>query len=212
MNGTPDTYSDYCTTVTTPNAASVTIAASGYGTYCCESALTIPADNNSYKAYIVTAVSGETVTFSQISGDIKARVPFILYGTAGKHQLQYTDATGSEPSGNMLRGTLVATPVTTEMTIDGKDYTLFGLSGGSFVKINAGTIPANKAYLPVLTTAVPNASRSLRIVFNSGDGAGISAIDRETTSDNRYVSLSGQHVAQPRKGLYIVNGRKVIVK
>ena len=33
-----------------------------------------------------------------------------------------------------------------------------------------------------------------------------------SAADNRYFTLSGQQVARPTKGLYIVNGKKVIVK
>lgn len=41
---------------------------------------------------------------------------------------------------------------------------------------------------------------------------GIMDINRETITNNRYYNLIGQHVENPTKGLYIVNGRKVIVK
>lgn len=35
---------------------------------------------------------------------------------------------------------------------------------------------------------------------------------REATANNRYYSLQGTRVAQPTRGLYIVNGKKVLVK
>ena len=45
-----------------------------------------------------------------------------------------------------------------------------------------------------------------------GETTGIENVNRETINNNRYFNLNGQRVAQPTKGLYIVNGKKVIVK
>ena len=41
---------------------------------------------------------------------------------------------------------------------------------------------------------------------------GINNVNRETITNNRYYDLQGRKVAQPTKGLYIVNGRKVVIK
>ena len=109
-------------------------------------------------------------------------------------------------SGNMLRGTLAETAIT---TISG-DYTNFGLSNGSFVKISDGTLPANKAYLPILTTNVPSNAR-LSIIFED-ETTGISNVESPMMNVEGYYNLAGQKVAQPTKGLYIVNGKKVIIK
>ena len=37
-------------------------------------------------------------------------------------------------------------------------------------------------------------------------------VERGTLNDNSYYNLAGQRVAQPTKGLYIINGRKVVIK
>ena len=34
----------------------------------------------------------------------------------------------------------------------------------------------------------------------------------KTTTDNNIYNLSGQRVAVPRKGIYIINGKKVVVR
>ena len=41
---------------------------------------------------------------------------------------------------------------------------------------------------------------------------GIKDNNRETITNNRYYDLQGRKVAQPTKGLYIVNGKKVVIK
>ena len=45
-----------------------------------------------------------------------------------------------------------------------------------------------------------------------GGTTGIQNVNRETITNNRYYNLAGQRVAQPTKGMYIVNGKKVIIK
>ena len=194
-------------TVEKESTASVTIAASGYGTYCYQYPLTIPADNDDFKAYIVTAVDEEKVTFTKIDGDIKGGVPFILYGTPGTYNLSMPNESEEVPAGNMLTGTLASTYVT---TVSG-DYTNFGLSNGAFVKINDGVVPANKAYLPILTSNVPAGAR-LSIVFDDDMTTSISEMRKEGVEMNNVYNLNGQRVAQPTRGLYIVNGKKVIIK
>ena len=193
-------------------SVSVKFAASGYASYCSPYALDLtPTDD--YAAWIVTATSGEEVTFSKIEGAVPAGTPFILYGKEmGGQTVSLSVAAGETTAvtGNMLRGTLTATDVTTEMEIDGNNYTLFGLSGGSFVKIEDGTIPARKAYLPVLTSSLTG-DAPLRIVFNDDVVTGISGI-QDVTSDNVFYNMQGMRVTNPTRGLYIVNGKNVLVK
>lgn len=68
-----------------------------------------------------------------------------------------------------------------------------------------------KAYLHT-TTALADEATSAPAWIIEGDVTGIESVTRETITDNAYYNLAGQRVAQPTKGLYIVNGKKVIVK
>lgn len=184
-----------------PTAPTVTLAASGYASYCCEYPLDLDQlDNDNVKAYIVTDVNGEDVTFTQLTGKIKGGVPFILYGTPNfECQLTYTES-DVVPSGNMLVGTLAPTYVTAG--------NIYGLSGGQFKKINTGVMKANKAYLATTSNAP-----ALNIIFDENGATGIRSIDNgQLTIDNVYYDLSGRRIEKPTKGLYIVNGKKVILK
>ena len=189
----------------------ITLAASGYASYCSPKALDLtPGDG--YAAYAVTAISGSTVTFSKITGAVPAETPFILYGEGkGGTTINLSAATGETTAvtGNMLVGTLAPTAIT---TVSG-DYTNFGLSGGSFVKINDGTLPANKAYLPVLTANIPSNAREFTIIFDDMQTTGVNDV-RSKMADVRgdFFDLQGRKVANPTKGLYIVNGKKVVIK
>ena len=190
----------------------VKLAASGYASYCSPYPLDLtPGDG--YAAYAVTATSDATVTFTKIPGAVPAETPFILYGKdKGGTTINLPVATGvtTAVTGNMLVGTLAPTAIT---TVSG-DYTNFGLSGGKFVKINDGTLPANKAYLPVLTANLPSSSApEFTIIFEDMQTTGVNDV-RSKMADVRgdFFDLQGRKVANPTKGLYIVNGKKVIVK
>lgn len=191
-------------------SVSATIASSGYGSYCSEYPLNLPADNEDYKAYIVTNVTGSTVTFTQISGEIKGGVPFFLYGKPGDYDLSTAASSDIIPANNMLQGTLAPTYIT---TVNG-DYTNFGLSQGAFRKIESGILPAHKAYLPIETSKVPSGSGArMTIVFEDDTTTGINAVNGEGFAVNGSVyDLQGRKVAHPTEGLYIVNGKKIFVK
>lgn len=191
------------------NKVDVKLASSGYASFCSPLPLDLTPTED-YAAWAVTATNNTEVTFTKIQGAVPAETPFILYGEdMGDQTITLPVATGvtTAVADNMLVGTLEETSVT---TLNG-EYTNFGLSNGEFVKLNNGTIPANKAYLPILTAKVPTAAARLTIVFDEGMATGIANTNREST-DNRYFNLNGQQVKTPQKGMYIVNGKKVIIK
>ena len=68
------------------------------------------------------------------------------------------------------------------------------------------TIPAGKAYLTI------SAGARDFIGFDDDDVTSIESVEQAAKVDNQYFNLAGQRVAQPTKGLYIVNGKKVILK
>jgi hypothetical protein len=71
-------------------------------------------------------------------------------------------------------------------------------------------IPAHKAYVKV--AAAPGAREMLVCDFGDSEITGIKAIDNGQWTMDNYYNLAGQRVAQPTKGLYIVNGKKVVIK
>lgn len=86
-----------------------------------------------------------------------------------------------------------------------------GATVAEFRKTTSGTLAANKAYLKLPS----GSSARLSIVFNDDDSetTGVLDVQKHTTqSDNVYYNLRGMQVDKPTKGLYIMNGKKVIVK
>ena len=91
---------------------------------------------------------------------------------------------------------------------------------GFYKLINDHTLGANKAYLQTpgdLTPAAsrPGEARALKLIFG-GDGEGTTGINtvskNPVVEDGIYYNLQGVAVKNPSKGLYILNGKKVIVK
>ena len=88
-------------------------------------------------------------------------------------------------------------------------YSYYYLASDQFHLATSGTLQSGKAYLKVAGS--PTAP-SLNLGFDDATGIESIAKSQELTANGQYYNLSGQRVAQPTKGLYIVNGRKVIIK
>ena len=150
----------------------------------------------------IVTVSGTTATLTPISV-IPADEAVVLSGDAGTYYLPITDADASDVTGNQLISS--SNPV----TADGTQYVLAkGDNGVGFYKATVDTeIAAGKGYL-VSPLGAP--------YFIFGIEGGTTGIDSvqgsEFTVNGEYYNLAGQRVAQPTKGLYIVNGKKVVVK
>lgn len=180
-------------------------------TYCATEDLTVP---EGLSAYVVTSINGSTVQVEKI-GFIPEGQGVLLnceepaYASDGFIAAAYNGADSELPN-NYLEGITAATSVKALAT-EGKS--IYVLYNDEFVKTNSGTIPANRSYLPVGMDV--NANARLSISFADDDE--ITAIERIANSqqlkaNGQYYDLQGRKVAQPAKGLYIVNGRKVVVK
>ena len=186
------------------NCDAITIPAAGYMTYCnATKALSF----TGVTAYKVSDVSSTSVTLEEIT-EAPANTPVILNGTAGTYALNFV-ASAAEVTGNQL---LVSDGNTT--TDDANKVYALASKGDpavvGFYLVKAGTkVPAGKCYLSVAKTSAPE---FLGFDFN-GEVTGINEVrgKMEDVRDKVY-NLAGQRVAQPTKGLYIVNGKKVVIK
>ena len=80
------------------------------------------------------------------------------------------------------------------------------------VKSNVTNIPGNKAFL-VLTNAEAQA-KGFVLEFEDGGTTGIETIEssKNSTEDGVYYDLQGRRVENPTRGVYTVNGKKVVIK
>ena len=110
-----------------------------------------------------------------------------------------------------------------EGTFDGqffahRDFTLEGKAGGGrqvtgwkVQQISAGSTSTKEVEGPLLSMQMP---QCVRLIVNPilGDASGINTIAATTQDSNEVYSLSGQRLSQPRKGVNIIGGKKVLVK
>ena len=181
----------------------IKLAADGYSTYCSENRLDI-SRTTGLTAYIVSEITASTVVLKAVSV-IPAETGFIIKGTGSAlYDLFKTGISTDDVSDNQLHGTLTATaaPENTYALSTKK-----GVTG--FYPVTTGlTIPAHKAYLVVSGSAQARA-----LTFGDGETTGIMSIENQNDSfEGDFYNLSGQRVYAPTKGLYIVNGKKVVIK
>jgi len=82
-----------------------------------------------------------------------------------------------------------------------------------FYKLTAGNLRANRAYLQIPKTAIDTESSANGISFAvEGEETAIQGVTTAATTDGAWYTLQGVRVAQPTRGLYFHNGKKVVVK
>lgn len=182
----------------------VTIPASKYTTFA--SSMPISFAGTAVTAY-TAKVEGKVAKLSAISDNIvPANTGVILYAeTAGNYFGALSATTGGSPSGNEMVGVTAETAV--PWTKDG-NYNYI-LQGGVFKKATGAKLHAGKAYL---STDYQATSRELQIVFEGEEEATGIADVKSQKEEGGFFNLSGQRVTKPTKGLYIMNGKKMIVK
>ena len=159
------------------------------------------------KAYVVSNLSATSATLTEVT-EAPANTGIILMGTASETYTIPVLATASSVGTNKLHAS-----VTPTLLADGSFYVL---KNGKFLLVTgtaddaARTVPACKAYL--LASDMPAPAPELTINFG-GEATGINTLNVENgTLNGKVFDLQGRQVAQPAKGLYIVNGKKVVIK
>lgn len=191
----PETY--YFTTI--PEKVQMNITSAMWATYVPTEDVLFPSE---VKAYVVTNVSEGNATATQVES-VTAGTPVIVNGDAGTHTLiKYANA--SAPTANML---LVSDG---NVTGDGTIYVLAVQDGqAGFAPLKSGkTLSEGKAYLKV-----ENASGAKINFVIDGEATDIRNIENAVDfSDGDWYNLQGVKVTNPQRGIYIHNGKKVVVK
>ena len=171
----------------------VAIGATGWRTLVSSANATLP---EGVTAYTVTASSSSSVTLTTVAS-VKANEPYLLKGNEGTKTLTVSES-AVEPTGNLLQ-------ISTASTSNGVYVLANGNNGAGFYKWKGGSLGAGRVYLPA-----PAAAREFLSFGDESTDISVTSIVK--SADNHFFDLQGRQVAQPTKGLYIVNGKKVIIK
>ena len=169
------------------------------------------------KLYSVKSVTATEVVLTDELSVIAAEMPYFIYND-NETEVEVSIVVSSEDADNVeydsdhFKGTLVDKTFTDEDMEEADHYVLSG--GSSFVWVkDAGTLSAGMCWIELVPSS-PAHARALSIVHEGElTPTGISTVKTAADKmDGEWYDLSGRRVAQPAKGIYVKNGKKVIVK
>ena len=158
--------------------------------------------------------AGDEVIFEQVTGIVPAGTPLFLkkLEDATEAKLWRAKTSGTTPSPNLL-------VAGNGGEIQGANYYVLTYhwveAENGFDYVFAETtyqrakVDTDRAYLYL---SGGNARGKVSIKLVKGNTNGISNVETETFGDGAIYNLRGQRVEHPTKGLYIINGKKVMIK
>lgn len=198
------------------------ISEAGYGTYYSSKAYTMP---KGVKGYTITGNEGTSLVMNEAyaAGDVvPAKTALVVEGAANKYYTLVAKSTELTPANNKLHGSDKA-----EMTyVDGTNVKYYKLSynnegnnlGFYWGSENgaAFTNGAHKAYLALNSETLLSQSRGFSLAdLAHGVTTGINTTVKSATQSNFIYDLNGRRINSlngAAKGVYIMNGQKVLVK
>ncbi len=187
-------------------SASMAISDAQYATFIAPFDVTIP---EGVTAYTVDGVesNGSTLSMTEVTTTIAANTPVVLFSESTLNQTFTGKAV--EATNNLTEGLL--TGVYTDTDAPNGSYVLQNHDGKvGFYKVNTDSatpkVRANRAYLTEST------SGEVKAFYLGGDADAIQSVFDGLVNGDAY-DLGGRKVSKLQKGnVYIVNGKKVVVK
>lgn len=175
------------------------ITAAGYATFA--NAKAVDFTGTGVKVMTAQYANGK-ITYTEVtSKQVPAGAAVILQGSKGTY-----NATVIE-SAEELQNNSLEVNLNDDIKSDGYYYCLANKSNGvGFYKVASGVnVKKGKAYLHITAGA--------KDFFSINDETdGIGQIEMVQTSNAEIYNLSGQRVSKAQKGIYIVNGKKVVIR
>ena len=198
------------------------ITEAGYGTYYSSKAYTMP---EGVKGYTITGNEGTSLVMNEAyaaGAVVPAKTALVVEGAANKYYTLVAESTELTPAKNKLHGSDEA-----ETTyVDGTDVKYYKLSynnegnnlGFYWGSENgaAFTNGAHKAYLALNSETLLSQSRGFSLAdLAHGVTTGINTTVKSAIQSNFIYDLNGRRINSlngAAKGVYIMNGQKVLVK
>jgi len=184
------------------------LTAGKWGSIC--QPFSFPADvvaNSGVKFYSIQGKSadGRYVSMEEVT-QVEAGVPYLFQAESDKLEMIGGTAYASAPNNDSANG-LVGVYGRTNVPSD-----CYIVTNNKLAKGDGNTVGANRAYIDL--NAVPELTSEAKGIRFYLDGAdGVSGVEAATGKANRVYNLAGLRIAQPsQRGVYIVDGKKVLVK
>lgn len=198
-------YIDYVTLYRTGDATeTVSVSEAGYATYATKYNVEVPNDENVKVMTVKVNDDNSTITLNDVAAGtvIPAKTGILVKAPAGNCDFVVTSDKGTELTNNNL------VAATADVTSDGAKFfalTKIGDKVGFALVEKDVVIPAGKAYLEV------PAATAAKFFGLDGEATGINSV-KTAKADGAYYTLEGVKTTKPVKGLYIHNGKKIVVK
>ena len=199
----------YSVTVATNSNNAVTVSSAAYATIVTTGNVDF-SKTPGVTAYKAT-ISGTSLVLSEVTA-APINTPLIIAANAASYVLAITTSTPSAVGDNDLKAASV--DITQADATSGK--TIYVLNKVDdvvcFYKLSAtGTLKAGKAYVELDSTSGANALNFF--ISDEQETDGIKAVNEsEFKFKEGIYDMQGRKVVRPTKGLYIVNGKKVVIK
>lgn len=182
----------------------VSISPVGYATYATTNNILVPNDENVKVMTVKVNADNSTITLNDVAAGtvIPAGTGILVKAAAGNHDFVVTSKPVTEFTNNDLKA------ATKDETSNGTTYfalTKIGDKVGFALVEKDVVIPAGKAYLEV------PAGQAAKFFGLDGEATGINSV-KTAKADGAYYTLEGVKTTKPVKGLYIHNGKKIVVK
>ena len=199
----------YGITVATNSNNAVTVSSAAYATIVTTGNVDF-SKTPGVTAYKAT-ISGTSLVLSEVTA-APANTPLIIAADAAAYVLAITTDTPSAVEDNDLQA--ANTDITQADATDGKTIYVLNKVDDTvgFYKLSAtGTLKAGKAYVELDSTT--DASALNFFISDEHETDGVKAVNAlEVMTKDGIYDMQGRKVIRPSKGLYIVNGKKVVIK
>ena len=182
--------------VTISNSVKVTFS-NDWNTFCSAHSLDFSSISG-VTVYGVSTISAKSVDLTEVD-KVPAEEGVLVKGS-GTFNVPIL-VTAPSSTGSKLVGVTAATEI---------DADNFILSGDKFIKCVKGVLPAGKCYIK--GGDVPASAKEFLMIEDDAVVTGINEVQAENSVNGPIYNVNGARVSNPQKGVYIMNGRKVIVK
>ena len=185
-------------------ATTVSVSDAGFATYATKYNVEVPNDENVKVMTVKVNDDNSTITLNDVAAGtvIPAKTGILVKADQGDHNFVVTSKEGAKLENNNL------VAATADVTSDGAKFfalTKIGDKVGFALVEKDVVIPAGKAYLEV------PAATAAKFFGLDGEATGINSV-KTAKADGAYYTLEGVKTTKPVKGLYIHNGKKIVVK
>lgn len=165
------------------------------------------------KAYIINSIDNDKAILSELGQEVPSLTPVVLRSetAAASTQTTYKSSVTADATGNQLQG------ITMTQHVDGYVLNIKNNEPGFYKLSDTGRLAANRAYLPSSVVGELGV-KGLILQWTDADGIeGVQSSEQGVMVNGKWLNgecydLSGRRIQKPTRGLYIVGGRKVIVK